>query len=581
MQFTSTFKKLLQVRNISESQVEEFVNPKFEFQNPFKIPNMEKAVEKIQSQIQTGGWIFIHGDFDVDGVCATSTLFNFIYYDLNYKQIYPYIPSRFDEGYGLSENSLTNIYDIYKIKVQNVDLNNNQKPLLISVDCGIKDAKLIDEKWHDYFEFIITDHHTIPEILPKQAIVVHPKLKDSKLEFQEISGTTVVWYLVRAMGERLNLPAYGVPPYQGGQKYLPLVALATNCDIMPLIDENRKIVKFGLEEIRNMNVLNLPAYGIPPYQGGLLGLFELCKVSGVETKSISSYDLGFKLGPRINAAGRLTAAIDAVRLFTTLDLKVAKQIAIDLNSLNSTRQQITETRLQEAKAQVTPQVKNNNKILIIIGEDWEEGIIGLVAGKLCEEYFRPTIVLSKSELDSVGSCRSTKHLNITETLNEVSSFLTRYGGHAQAAGLSIENDKLDEFQNAILKLVNEKLSDELIIKPENIDLELEADEITLEFAKELELFEPFGMGNSKPKFSCKNLKINSIETISGKHLKLYFDKFSAIGFNLANSNYSKFKQGDKIDLKFNLDIDTWNGNLKLSLKIVKQGIINSNVKGSC
>lgn len=310
-------------------------------------------------------------------------------------------------------------------------------------------------------------------------------------------------------------------------------------------------------------------------------MFELCKVSGVETKSISSYDLGFKLGPRINAAGRLTAAIDAVRLFTTLDLKVAKQIAIDLNSLNSTRQQITETRLQEAKAQVTPQVKNNNKILIIIGEDWEEGIIGLVAGKLCEEYFRPTIVLSKSELDSVGSCRSTKHLNITETLNEVSSFLTRYGGHAQAAGLSIENDKLDEFQNAILKLVNEKLSDELIIKPENIDLELEADEITLEFAKELELFEPFGMGNSKPKFSCKNLKINSIETISGKHLKLYFDKFSAIGFNLANSNYSKFKQGDKIDLKFNLDIDTWNGNLKLSLKIVKQGIINSNVKGSC
>ncbi len=582
MQFSSTFKKLLQVRNISESEIEDFINPKFEFQDPFQIPNMKEAIERIKLQIENQCWIFIHGDFDVDGVCATSTLFNFIFYDLGYKKIYPYIPSRFDEGYGLSEESLRNIYEKYLEKINYTQLESltssaspyppsqedKLKPLLITVDCGIKDSTLIDEKWYEKFDFIITDHHTVPELLPSKAIVVHPKLPTSKLEFQEIAGTTVVWYLVRAMGINSNLPAFGIPPFQGGQKYLPLVALATNCDIMPLVSENRKILKFGLEEIGQ---INLPAFGIPPFQGGQLnlGLLELCKVAGVDLQNITSYDLGFKLGPRINAAGRLERAIDAVRLFTIEDQTVAKNIAEKLNILNSERQEITKLRLEEAKAQVISQIKNNNKILFIIGEDWEEGIIGLVAGKLCEEYYRPVIVLSRSELESVGSCRSTKNLNITETLNEASSFLTRFGGHAQAAGLSIQNDKLSDFQKEILKLVNEKLSDELVIKPENIDLELDEREITPDFAKELELLEPFGLGNPKPKFLCKNLKINNLEVIQNKHLKLFFDKFSAIGFNMAESGYSKLKIGDKIDLKFNLDMDTWNGNLKVSLKIVK------------
>ncbi len=501
-----------------------------------KIHDIDKAVERVSKAIKNKEKIIIHGDFDADGICATSIIFHYLYFHSK-ADVVPYIPSRIDEGYGISESSLLSIKEKYS--------KNGEKLLIISVDCGIKDYELIDSKWHKEFDFIITDHHEMGESISKKAIaIVHPKL--GKYPEKNISGSAVSWKLVSAINEKLKLTDV--------RNYLDLVAISTICDVMPLSGENRYFVKEGLE------VLNTTTN---------IGLGELIKISQIKDTFIDTYHIGYVLGPRINAAGRMGEPLDAVKLLCTKSPTNAEILAMKLDSLNRSRQEITERLLKEAGIQAKSQ--KSDKIIIIEGVDWEEGIIGLVAGKVTEEYERPCIVLSIRDGNVKGSSRSTSKLDITKTLGMFSKYLEKFGGHFQAAGLSLKEENLREFVDEIKKYVNSL--DFSIEKDLNIDFEVDLKEIRLDTVKQISELKPFGNGNPEPVFSTNNLKVSGMNYVGVEknHLKINLgdekkETVGAIMFSV-KENIRRIKVGDKVDIAYTLSSKPFNGMDQIDIKI--------------
>ena len=494
---------------------------------------MKKAVERIEQAVKKHEKVAVYGDYDVDGTCATFIMWDFLYRHLKLDVI-PFIPSRFDEGYGLNEQAIE-------------ELGNKGVKLIITVDCGIRDQGLIS-KFKD-LDFIITDHHTLPEGEDFKTIAVHPKRKGSKYPFKEISGTAVAWKLIAALDDGNTY-----------LNYLEFVALATVCDVMPLIDENRAIVKLGLDAMSKTENI---------------GLRTLIKTAGAEGQKLTAYHCGFVLGPRINAAGRLAEAIEVVRLFATESSQKAEQIASELDELNRQRQELTmktvELAVEKAKSQ------SSEKLIFVFEPGWHEGIIGLVAGRLAEGYNRPAVAATIIEGKVLASARSGSGYHITNAIAVHSKYLTRYGGHAQAAGFSLEEKNLILFRDALQKLANENISEEDMSAVIDIDSELEDKDLTLENAEWLEKFEPFGLGNSRPVFLVEDCTIIDKKLIGREkqHVKLilstgtqniYSKKFEAIHFNASNS-YEKIQPGDRIDIVFSLEINSWNNHRKVQLKI--------------
>lgn len=546
-------KNLLSKRNIStDAEIENFLYST-EIYSASLFANIDSACERILSQIEKNNWIIIHGDFDVDGITATSILFHYIYYALNHKKIIPYIPDRVDEGYGITQISLENIEKILIEKDQDIFQNIEKKPLIISVDCGVKETSLIDDIWSEKFDFLITDHHNLKmneygEIETSQkAIIIHPQLSPN-YPMHEICGCMVTFKLIVALNERQPIPKLL-------DIYTPFVALGTNCDIMPLVEENRSIVKIGLNNFAQKNITN--------------GMKELMKISGLisesgDIKNMTSYHLGFTLGPRINAAGRLEKAIDAVRLFVTENTLLAEELATKLDLLNRTRQDITKNRLEEVKAQVQDQL--DKKIIVVKGHQFEEGIVGLVAGKLCEEYYRPVIVLSIHENKVVGSCRSTKHLDISKLLNANAHHLVRFGGHKQAAGLTILESNIENFILSANDYCEENLDSKHLEKEKVYDMEVSLNDLSLSLAKDLELLEPFGFGNPMPVFLAKDIVIKDIIPFSdGKHARIYAEGYrdkAITCFNVAN--YDLICR-HSYNLYLTIGVNTWQGQEKLDI----------------
>jgi single-stranded-DNA-specific exonuclease len=501
---------------------------------------MAKAVKRINEAISKKQKIFIHGDFDVDGVTATTILWGYLYKIRN-ANVLPYIPHKVDEGYGMSEATLEMFVK-------------EKADLVITVDCGIRDVELVKKYQGKPFDIIITDHHEPGSEFPSAFAVVHPKHPTSKYKFDRISGGVVAWKLVSEL-EKTRLKNIEWQNIYGAD----LIAISTVCDVMPLISENRSLVMLGLECMRSSS---------------RKGLSYLASVSGVQLPDIDTYHLGFVIGPRINAAGRLDHAMEAVRLFLTDNDGKARTIADKLNNLNIERQRITEELLTRAILEVEKLTEIPN-LIILKGSEWPEGIIGLIAGRLTEKYYRPSIVLSENAKGEItGSARSISDFNIVETIESLKEYLTSYGGHPQAAGLRLEAAKFDAFQIAA-EAIAAKSDPSIFQRKLMIDVEVIPEDISMEVIEKIDQFKPFGFGNARPNFLLKDLTYVDGKVIGkdSTHFKGVFagstgQVIEAIGFNKAYS-MKGLSKGQKIDIVGNLEINEFGNNKTIQLNITE------------
>ncbi len=543
LEIPEIIKDILAKRGITtDEQVKEFfTNKNFKFPDPLLLPNMNKAIERIRKAKKNNEKVVIYGDYDVDGVTAVSILYDFLRNKLEI-DTYFYIPSRFDEGYGLNENALKKL--------------SKQYDLLITVDCGVRDKELIS-KFQQDIDFIITDHHTLPEdSVTFDYPVIHPSLLDSKYPFKHLSGAGVVWKLIWALQK-----AFRITLEQ--DEYLEFVALSTVCDIMPITNENRHIVKIGLNRLK---------------KGKNIGLNELIKVSGVNLQDIKSYHLGFVLGPRINAAGRLEKAEDAVNLFISNDKEDARKLASKLNNLNLKRQEILAQLLDEAKTQID----ESKKFIFVYGKNWHEGVVGLIAGRLTEEFNKPSICASVNEDGKVvASARSVTSFNITEAISNYSDLLIRFGGHKSAAGLSCSFENLEKFKSKLENYAEKFFAKKDLESKKDIDYEIEIDQINLRLLKWIELFEPFGFKNPNIVFLIKNMQILNIVNMGnqGEHIKFSAKQkhskiLDLIKFS-ATKKFKKIKIGDKIDAIGTIKKNIWKDNVTIQFNLLDIRLIEN------
>ncbi|OGC44259.1 single-stranded-DNA-specific exonuclease RecJ [candidate division WS6 bacterium RIFOXYB1_FULL_33_14] len=504
-----------------------------------KLFDTKKAAKEIVKAVKGGKKIVIHGDFDADGICSVSILWKFLFKEVSEKlntkvEVVPYIPSRVDQGYGLTESSVN---DVLQLGGQ----------LLISVDCGVRDSELIKRfKEEKDLDFVITDHHQPPSDLGTdlEYPLVHPMYPSHEYPNTNVCGAFVTFLLIQAIKSELGMDI----EVNENTKGLDLVAMATVTDLMPLQGINRVVVRYGIEQIK---------------RGSRVGLNELIKVSGIEQKDIDSYHLGYILGPRINAAGRIGSPLDAVKLLVSDKEEVCKNIAEILNETNFQRQHMTQSGLDEAMEIVGD---SDSKLLFVVGNDWHEGIVGLIAGKLNEKYHRPILVATRGEEGIRGSARSIEGFNITNALSKCDKYLERYGGHDLAAGFTIKSGKEKEFSECIHKIAGKLITDEMLVRNLNIDLLLSSESISKSLVYELDILKPFGYGNSKPLIGMTELIVFKKQIMGklGNHMKLIckgdgIDLITLVMFN-CEQDTQEISVDDKIDVIGGVGINSWNGN---------------------
>ena len=535
MKISPEVSQILKNRGIEdEKDCEIFMNPSLEYlRDPFLMKDMDKAVKRIQKAIENNERIFIYGDYDVDGVSSTSILclyFDSINYPVNY-----YIPNRLEEGYGINEDAIRKIHD------QGCDL-------IISVDCGITSVKEVDIANELGIDVIITDHHECQSEIPNAYAVINPKQEDCNYPFDMLCGCGVALKLIQALtpSEIFKESMYD---------YLEIATLATICDIVPLVDENRIIVKNGLKLMK---------------EGKNLGLRELIKICGVETEKIGSSHIGFSIGPRINASGRLGYSYLGVQLFTTKSEYEANEIARTLEEKNNERQMIESKMYHEAEEIIKSDARyENDKVLVIANEGWQHGVIGIVASKLTEKYYKPTILLTIEDGEATGSARSIKGFSIFDALVSCKDLLNKFGGHEQAAGLSLDADKIDILREEVNKIADYNLTVEDMIENIKVEFELDEDKVSLDLVDELHKLEPFGLSNPSPRFIMRNLVLDDIFTLgkNKQHLKINVyneNTYECIGFNMAHLK-ENFNPGDKVDILFQLDENNYMGKRTVQL----------------
>jgi single-stranded-DNA-specific exonuclease len=544
--------------NLEASLLEERgINDISEFQNPSlkNVPNSDflfdskTAAKKIIKAIKAKKKIYIHGDFDCDGVCSTAILWEFLYKEvskiLDIKvDVVPYIPNRLDEGYGLSKKSLDTMKE-------------NGAQLIITVDCGIRDGKIIEENISKDLDFIVTDHHQpADDFIANGYTVVHPMLKGHEYPLVKICGSTVAFLLTQAIRKELKVE-YEITEDTPG---LDLVALATVTDLMPLVDINRALVVFGLKQMS---------------QSPRLGIQSLLNLSNINPTDLDTYHFGFVIGPRINAAGRIGHAMDALKLVLAPNEKSAMEYSSILFNLNQKRQDGTDQLLQQAES-LLPEFENEN-LIFISGQGWHEGIIGLVAGRIFEKTGKPTLIISNNGDEIRGSARSIPEFDITKALEIHSQYLEKYGGHTQAAGFSVKKGEIDNFKESILKYAKENLNFENIKTESIADILISPINISYELYNILEKFKPYGYGNQKPTVMIKGLKIVEKKTMSeGKHLKLKCIKDSSEISLLMFNCWDDIKildVGMEVDIIGNLSKNEWNGNINIEILIKEYKLV--------
>ncbi len=545
MQISSVAKSLLIKRKIDTKELaRKFLYPEIEdFYNPFELSQMDIAVERINEAIDKGEKICIYGDYDVDGITSTSLLIRTFRY-LNYEVDY-YIPDRKSEGYGVNKEALK------KIKESGVSL-------LITVDCGITSVDEASYSKDIGLDLIITDHHECQEKLPDALALINPKKPSCNYRFDMLAGVGIALKLAHAIvGEDfINLL----------DELIDLAALGTIADIAPLNDENRIISKIGLEAIN--------AYTS-------IGISSLIEESGLSDKEINSGHIGFMIAPKINAAGRIGSPSLAVELLTTESHERAREISKELCELNDKRQEIEKQILMEAIAYVDKNIDvNKDKILIVEGHNWHTGIIGIVSSRISEKYYRPSVILNVEDGVAKGSARSVGSFSIFEALNSCKDLFNKFGGHDQAAGLSLDASNIEELRIRINEYANSHIGEFDLIPVVKVEDKLKSSDITYKLIDELSLFEPFGVGNPKPVFSYDNLAIDQVRLL-GKdktHLKISVHDqtrmFDCLGFGMGEK-FSYFRSNDLVNMAFTLEKNNFRGveTIQFMIKDIKSAHI--------
>lgn len=530
--------KILVNRNLTKKEdIDLFLKPtRHDFHNPYLMPDMALAVDRIIKAMNNKEKILIYGDYDVDGITSITVVKNFLLE--RGANVAQYIPNRLNEGYGLNKDAIKKISD-------------DGVNLIITVDCGISGIEEVDYANSLGLEVIVTDHHEVGEVLPNAIAVVDAKRKDSTYPFRELAGVGVGFKLIQAIAQRLELEE------KEYLKYLDIVCIGTISDIVPLVDENRVIAKLGLKLVEvTKNV----------------GLKALLEASGY--KKIDSFTVSFGLAPRINACGRMGKEKEALNLFLTQDENEAKKIALRLNEYNKERQDI-EKRIYEDAVNKIEKSETDKQVLVLGSEDWHHGVIGIVASKITDLYFKPSILICFEEDEGKGSGRSIPGFDLYESLTNCSENLEKFGGHSMAVGVTLKKENFEKFKEEFEKYAqNSNICD--IIPIIKIDEEITLEDINIKAVEELNMLEPFGEANKMPLFMYKNLKIHSIRTLSeGKHIKLtlkdnnfYID---SIGFNLGHLA-EEYQIGDKVDVVGSLEINRFNGreSVQINLKDLRK-----------
>ena len=516
-----------------------FLNPtRNDFHDPFLMPDMEKAVERILTAIEKKEKIVIYGDYDADGITSITVLKKFLVG--RGMEVGSYIPNRLDEGYGLNKEALKNI-------------RNQGYQLMITVDCGISGIDEVDYANSIGIETIITDHHEPAEELPRAYAVIDAKRKDNQYPFNQLAGVGVVFKLIQALAIKLGLDE------KEYLKYLDLVCVGTISDIVPLVDENRVIAKLGLklvEVTKNMGLRTL--------------------IESIGFRKIDSGMISFGVAPRINACGRMGHQQDALDLFLCDDKNEASKIADKLNKFNQERQS-KEKEIFEQVIQKIEKTEKDRTCIVLGDEGWHHGIIGIVSSKVTDMYFKPSILVCFEDEIGKGSGRSIPGFDLHDALTKCSTYVEKFGGHSMAIGITIKKENFEKFKEEFEQFAKDKhISD--IIPIISIDEEVSLKDIKIDNVKSLQLLEPYGESNKNPLFLFKNLKINSIRALSdGKHLKLTLkdDNYiiDAIGFNMGELS-NRYLLDDKVDIVGTLDINSFNGNdnIQITIKDMKLSI---------
>lgn len=536
--------KVMLNRGIEDiNKAEDFINPVIQdFHDPFLLKDMDVAADRIIHAIHRNDNTWIYGDYDVDGVTSTSVLIIFL--RSLFKNVEFYIPDRISEGYGLNTDAIDYIKD-------------KEGQLIISVDCGIQSFEVAEYCRNLGIDLIITDHHACGEKLPDATAVINPNRTDNEYPFTKLAGVGVALKLIQAVASKLNLSI----EYE---KILPIVAIGTVADVVSLTGENRIIVKNGLKMIKHSDNQGIKA---------------LLEVTGLVNKEVTSGHIGFVIGPRINATGRIGMAKYAVQLFITNNYEEAQDLANMLNEENIKRQNIETEILFEAEEIINKEIDLEKvKVIVIASENWHNGVIGIVSSRITEKYHRPSILISIEGNEGRGSARSISTFNLYENLNKCKELFVKFGGHSQAAGLTIEKGNIEEFRKRINYIADEIL-DDIDFIPENIvDAVIDFDEISLESAYELKSLEPFGIDNPSPSFLFKGSSIKAIRPVGkdGKHLKLIMEKdgqsIECIGFNFGRY-LNDLEIGQQIDLVASLDINDYLGQQSVQF-LIKDIIIS-------
>ena len=516
----------------SKKDAEIFMNPSLEYlRDPFLMKDMDKAVKRIKMAIENKENIYIYGDYDVDGVSSTSILYLY-FKSINYPVKY-YIPNRLEEGYGINENAIRKIYE-------------DGCDLIITVDCGITSVKEVELANELGIDVIISDHHECQSEIPNAYAIINPKQEDCNYPFDMLCGCGVAFKIIQALTDEEE---FKTTMYD----YLEIATLATICDIVPLVDENRIIVKNGLKLMK---------------EGKNLGLRELIKVCGIESGQIGSSHIGFSVGPRINASGRLGYSYLGVQLFTTDDENEAKEIANILEAKNIERQLIESKMYKEAEEIIANNEEyKNDKVLVVAKEGWQHGIIGIVASKLTEKYYKPTILLTIEDGEATGSARSIKGFNMFEALVSCKDLMNKFGGHEQAAGLALSEENISELKKRINEIADYNLTKEDLIENIKVEFELDEESVDLKLVDDLHKLEPFGLSNPSPRFIMRDLLLTHIYFMgkNKQHLKLIVEKdktYECVGFNMAYLA-ENFEVGDKVDILFQIDENNFNNERKV------------------
>ena len=533
---------ILVSRNIIEDKkIKVFLEPsRNDFYNPFLMPDMEIAVDRIIKAMNDKEKIVIYGDYDADGITSIAVLKQFL--EDRGMEVGYFIPNRLDEGYGLNKDAIDEIYK-------------NGNKLMITVDCGISGIEEVDYANSLGIETIITDHHEPLDELPNSIAVTDAKIKTNKYPFNQLAGVGVVFKLIQAIGIKLELPE------KEYLKYLDLVCIGTISDIVPLVDENRVIAKLGLmlvEKTKNLGLKTL--------------------LDSIGYQKINSMSVSFGIAPRINACGRMGHADEALKLFLTKDKSEAKEHKNKLKEYNKTRQEIEKKIFEEALIKIENEDINNKNALIIGGDNWHHGVIGIVSSKITEMYFKPSILICFEGKNGKGSGRSIPGFDLHKALCETSNYLSKYGGHAMAVGLSLEKNKFDDFKKAFEEYAdNSDIKD--LVPIINIDKLITYKDLDIETVRDLEKLEPFGEANKCPLIAYKNIKIDSIRVLTeGKHMKLTLktennNLITVMGFNMGY-RAEEFLIGNKVDVVGTLEINSFNGreSVQINLKDIMKSL---------